>query len=74
MAKFNVGDRVRVVENKLSSPNDDYFRIGDVGTVIEVDEPYLGEADLGQQIFVQFDEHHNDDGRWYVYSTELEAE
>lgn len=62
MAKFNVGDRVVVVDNE---DNDDFYDIGDAGTVLEVN---------GSELYVQFDLHRVDDGQWYVGDYMVEAE
>lgn len=40
MAKFNVGDRVRCTGFQLDPDNEMFIRVGDTGTVVEVEQAH----------------------------------
>jgi hypothetical protein len=62
-----VGDRVQVTDKLLDNYN--YYRTGDIGTVLMV----CGDRDL----FVQFDKvdgkYRDDDGQWYIRPESVEV-
>lgn len=62
---FKIGDRVRVTD---TTANEEWFDVGDEGTVSE----WGGQNPGMFGAWVQFDNPKMDDGLWFVYNSHME--